>query len=110
MIKTAQRKMPRLIVQTKRHYKTKSEEETKKQCTKGNMKKMTLFVRPTKRQEEALNKARTKTKIAMFLSRKIKTKKLTKVKKQQDWIEFIDRSTKEAGEHMKKMKNVGQAR
>ena len=38
MIKTAQRKMPRVIVQTKRQYKTKKGKETKEKSTKGTEK------------------------------------------------------------------------
>ena len=58
--------------------------------------------------EENRRRIRTKfertTKTAMFLSRKIKMRKLTNAKKEEDRIQFMERSTKEAEDHMKKMK------
>ena len=49
-------------------------------------------------------RTRTNIKTVMCLSKKTKTKQFDTTEKEEDWIEYIKRSTKEAEEHMKKMK------
>ena len=96
--------MLRLIVQTKRRYKTKNEKETKEKSTKGteNKRKVTLFAQQMKKQGKALNKAQTKTKTVMYHSMKMKTKKLTNAKQQKTGLNSSYEGTREAEEHMKK--------
>ena len=61
----------------KKDTKAKSAKEERKQ--KG----MTLFVLPTRKQVKAPNEAHTVTRTEMFLSKKMRTKKLTAVKQKK---------------------------
>ena len=63
---------------------------------------MTLIVQQIKKQGKALDKGQMVTKTVMFLSMMTKTKKIDKCEEEEEWIELIQRSTKEAEEHMKK--------
>ena len=84
VIKCAQRKMLRLIVQTKRRYKTKKKKETKKEPREGEERqKMTLFVLSTKRQDKARTRAQVATWTVMYPSMKTKMKRLTNVKQKK---------------------------
>ena len=85
MIKSAQRKMLRLIVQTKGRYKMKTKKDTTEKSAKeeGKQKEMTLFELPTRKQVKAANKAQNVTRTVMFLSKKMKTKKSTTVKQKK---------------------------
>ena len=75
MIKTAQRKMLRLIVQTKRKYKSKEVTTNKKdEGTEKRMKKKRK-TRPTKKPRRAPSKAQIKIKTAMYLLRRRSKKK-----------------------------------
>ena len=82
MIKTTQRKMIRLIVQTKRRYKSKKMKMDKKEegTEKAEKKRGGRYDRQRKRQTKARNKTQKKTKIVMCPSRKMPTKKLTPLK------------------------------
>ena len=80
MVKTTQRKMLRLIVQTKRRYKSKKMKMDKKEEGTEKAEKMRREIRPTKRQTKARNRTQKKTKIVMCPSRKMPTKKLTPLK------------------------------
>ena len=81
MIKTTQRKMLRLIVQTKRRYKQKTSNYDKKKTRALDKKtKKTKKIRPTKKLKRAQNKTQTKTRTATYLSRKMPMKKLTPLK------------------------------
>ena len=80
MIKTAQRKMIRLIVQTKRKYEPKKAKMDKKQEGTDKVEEKEEGGTTTKRQMRDQNKIQKKTKIVMCPSRKMKTKKLTPLK------------------------------
>ena len=80
MIKTAQRKVLRLIVQTKRRYKVKNKKKKQQkqpQKRQKNMEKKITSVRLIKKRKKVLIKVPAKTKTAMYLSKKTTTKKLT---------------------------------
>ena len=94
MIKTAQRKMIRLIVQTKRRYKSKTAKMDKKKKRAPKKWKKKREVLPIKRQMKVRSNIQKKTKIVMCPSRKMLTKKIGSITSK--------RSTKEADEHMEK--------
>ena len=102
MIKTAQRKMLRLIVQTKRKYKSKKATASKK--GEGTDKLADEENEGTSDKDRRGLKTQTKIKAVTYLSRTRSTKKLMPLKNEEDWIEYIKRSTKEAEEHMEKQK------
>ena len=80
MIKTAQRKMLRLTVQTKRKYKPKKmTAKQKKRAPKRRIKKPKKVLR-TKRRMKARSKTRKKIKIATCLSSKMPMKRSTPLK------------------------------
>ena len=85
MIKSGQRKMLRLIVQTKGRYKMKTKIDTTAKWAKeeGKQKEMVLFVLPTRKQVKVPNRAQNVTRTVMFLSKKMKTKKSTAVKQKK---------------------------
>ena len=70
MIKTAQREMLRLIVQTKRKYKPKKDTTKKKVKRSTNTREKKSSTKPTKKQKRAQNRTRTKTKTVMCPSKK----------------------------------------
>ena len=85
MSKTTQRKMLRLIVQTKRQYKTKKKKETKEEPVEDEKKHKeddSLCV-SDEETGEGSEQSSKKTKTAMFLSRKIKMRKLTNARKKK---------------------------
>ena len=93
MIKTAQRKMLRLIVQTKRRYTPKVTTNKKTRALQKRTKK-TMKVRPTKKQRKAPSKA---------LKEEF-DEEIDATENEENWIDYIKRSTKEAEEHLKKHK------
>ena len=105
MIKTAQRKMIRLIVQTKRKYKSKKEaaknkkeEENEKQAEeecKGATDMET---------EEGSDQNSNKDQDSEVSFQDDAEEEIDSPKNEEDWIEYIKRSTKEAEEYMEKQK------
>ena len=80
MIKTAQRKMLRLIVQTKRKYKSIKVTANKKMRASEKRMKKTKRARLTKKQKRAQNKAHRKIQTVTYLLRKRSMKKLMPLK------------------------------
>ena len=104
MIKTAQRKMLRLIIQTRRKYKTKRKATSKKDekpevtTDKGNE---DISEKDTEDEsQEDSNKDQDSD--VSFQEEADEEKDATE--NEEDWIEFIKRSTKEAEERMAKHK------
>ena len=100
MIKTAQRKMLRLIVQTKRKYKknisSKEQEETDKYADEES-KGMT-----DKETEEGSDQNSKKDQDSDVSCQEDIEEEIDATENEEDCIEYIKRSTKEAEEHMKK--------
>ena len=104
MIKTAQRKMLRLIVQTKRKYKskkkaadktaeaTKVDEEEEKKCATD------------KETEEGSDQNSDKDQDSDVFFQDDIDEAIDTTEKEEELIEYIQRSTKEPEEYMKKMK------
>ena len=104
MIKTAQRKMLRLIVQTKREYKSKKDAANKKgegiDKHAGEENKCAT----DKETEEGSDQNSDKDQDSVVSFQKDIDEEIDTTEKEEDWFEYIKRSTKEAEEHMKKMK------
>ena len=105
MIKTAQRKMLRLIVQTKRRYKSKKvtidkKEEETEVLTKENNKDMT-----DEESEEGPDQNSNKDQDSDVSFQDEVDEEIDATENEEDWIEYIKRSTKEAEEHKEKTKN-----
>ena len=104
MIKTAQRKMLRLIVQTKRKYKPKKDavdrkvEETDKHAEEENK------YAANKETEEGSDQDSNKDQDSNVSFQEEIDEAIDSTEKEEYWIEYIKRSTKEAEEHMKKQK------
>ena len=104
MIKTAQRKMLRLIVQTKRKYKPKKVTANKKD--EGTDKKEEEENEGTtdKETEEGSEQSSNKHQDSDVSFQKKVDEEIVATENEEDWIEYIKRSTKEADEHMEKQK------
>ena len=104
MIKTAQRKMLRLIVQTNRKYKSnenvanKKGEEIDKHAEEENK------YATDKETEEGPDQNSDKDQDSDVSFQEDDEEEIDSTEKEEDWIEYIKRSTKEAEEHMKKLK------
>ena len=102
MIKTAQRKMLRLIVQTKRKYKSKKDaannmgERIEKHADEENK------YATDKETEEGSEQNSNKDQDSDVSFQEEIDEAIDSTEKEEDWIEYIKRSTKEAEEHMKK--------
>ena len=104
MIKTAQRKMLRLIVQTKRRYKSKKvtvhkKEEETEVLTKEENEDMS-----DKETEEGPDQNSNKDQDSDVSFQEEIDEEVDATENEEDWIEYIKRSTKEAEEHMEKQK------
>ena len=104
MIKTAQRKMLRLIVQTKRKYKSKKDVSSKKleeseKYADEESKGMT-----DKETEEGSDQNSSKDQDSDVSFQEDTDEEIEATEDEEDWIEYIKRSTKEAEEHMQKHK------
>ena len=106
MIKTAQRKMIRLIVQTKRKYKTKKEaainkkeEEIEKQAEEEENKGAT-----DKETAEGSDQNSNKDQDSDVSFQDDAEEEIDSTEIEEDWIEYIKRSTQEAEEHLEKQK------
>ena len=106
MIKTTQRKMLRLIVQTKRRYKSKKNENGQKRRGHRKSGKMRREIRPTKRQTKARNRIQKKDQDSDVSFQEDADEEIDATENEEDWIDYIKRSTNEAEEHMEKL-NVG---
>ena len=104
MIKTAQRKMLRLIVQTKRKYKSKKVTASKKD--EGTDKKEEDENEGTtdKEPEEGSEQNSNKDQDSDVSFQEKADEEIDATENEEDWIEYIKRSTKEAEEHMEKQK------
>ena len=103
MIKTAQRKMLRLIVQTKRRKKPKKvkmdkkkEEGTEKEEAKGEGNTT------DKETDEGSEQDSKKDQDSEVSFQEDADEEIDATENEEDWIEYIKRSTKEADEHMEK--------
>ena len=96
MIKTAQRKMLRLIIQTKRKYKTKRKATSEKDKGNENISE--------KDTEDESQEDSNKDQESDVSFQEEADEEIDATENEEDWIEFIKRSTKEAEEHMKKYK------
>ena len=104
MIKTAQRKMLRLIVQTKRKYKPKKVTANKKDegTEKGNEEgKEDLTDKET---EEGSEQNSNKDQDSDVSFQEDADEEIDATENEEDWIEYIKRSTKEAEKHVEKHK------
>ena len=104
MIKTAQRKMLRLIVQTKRKYKSKKDAANKKGKEIDKHAEEENKYATDKETEEGSDQNSDKDQDSDVSFQEDKEEAIDTTEKEEDWIEYIKRSTKEAEEHMKKMK------
>ena len=104
MIKTAQRKMLRLIVQTKRKYKPKKDavnnmgEGIDKHADEENM------YATDKETEEGSDQNSNKDQDSDVSFQEEVDEEIDATENEEDWIENIKRSTKEAEEKMEKQK------
>ena len=104
MIKTAQRKMLRLIVQTKRRYTLKNKREKKETSTRtGNQEENDSHC-VTDETGEGSEQNSGKDQDSDVSFQQDSDEEIDKSEKEEEWIEFIKRSTKEAEEHMKKFR------
>ena len=104
MFKTTQRKMLRLIVQTKRKYKpkkiiaNKKDEGTEKADAKDNE------GTTDKETEEGSEQSSKKDQESDVSFEEEVEEEIDATENEEEWIEYIKRSTKEAEEHMEKQK------
>ena len=103
-IKTAQRKMLRLIVQTKRKYKSKKDVANKEEEEIDKHADEESKYATDKETEEGSDQNSDKDQDSNVSFQEDKDEAIDTTEKEEDWIEYIKRSTKEAEEHMKKMK------
>ena len=101
MIKTAQRKMLRLIVQTKRKYKSKEDAAKKmKEVIEKHADEESKYA-TDKETEEGSDQDSNKDQDSDVSFQEEIDEAIDSTEKEEDWIEYIKRSTKEAEEHMK---------
>ena len=101
MIKTAQRKMLRLIVQTKRKYKTKKKATSKKDEEPGMPKDEDNENTSEKDTEDDSQQDSNKVQDSEVSFQEEADEEIDATENEEDWVEFIKRSTKEAEERMK---------
>ena len=101
MIKTAQRKMLRLIVQTKRKYKTKKKATSKKDEEPGMPKDEDNENTSGKDTDDESQNDSKKDQDSEVSFQEEADEEIDATENEEDWIEFIKRSKKEAEERMK---------
>ena len=105
MIKTAQRKMLRLIIQTKRKYKKKRKSSSnKKEEVPGGKKAQNNENLSDRETEDDLQEDSDKDQDSDVSFQEEADEEIDATDKEEEWIDFIKRSTEEAEEHMKKHK------
>ena len=104
MMKTAQRKMLRLIVQTKRKYKTKKKATSKKDEEPRMPKDEDNENTSEKDTEDDSQQDSNKDQDSDVSSQEEADEEIDATENEEDWVEFIKRSTKEAEEHMETYK------
>ena len=105
VIKTAQRKMLRLIIQTKRRYKTKRKASyNKKDEVRGETKEKDTENMSDKETEDESQEESNKDQDSDVSFQEEADEEIDATENEEDWVEFIKRSTKDAEEHMKKHK------
>ena len=106
MIKIAQRKMLRLIVRTKRHYKTIKKGKAKDNSMESEEKPKENDPLCVIDEEtgEGSKQSSNKNQNSDVSLQEVQDEEIEKCEKEEEWFEFIKRSTKEFEEHMKKMK------
>ena len=105
MIKTAQRKMLRLIIQTKRKYKKKRKASSnKKEEVPGETKDENNENLSDKETEDESQKDSNKDQDSDVSFQEEADEEIDATDKEEEWIAFIKRSTEEAEQHMKKHK------
>ena len=102
MIKTAQRKMLRLIVQTKRRYKPKKTKTTKKEEGTEKVDEKDEEGTTDKETDEGSEEDSKKDQDSDASFQKDADEEIDATENEEDWIDYIKRSTKEADEHMEK--------
>ena len=102
MIRTAQRKMLRLIVQTKRKYKPKKAKTIKKEEGTEKMDEKDEGGTTDKETDEGSEQDSKKDQDSDVSFQEDADEEIDATENEEDWIEYIKRSTKEADEHMKK--------
>ena len=102
MIKTAQRKMLRLIVQTKRRYKPKKAKATKKEEGTQKVDEKDEGSKTDKETDEGSEQDSKKDQDSDVSFQEDADEEIDATENEEDWIEYIKRSTKEADEHMEK--------
>ena len=100
MIKTAQQKMLRLIKQTKRKYKTKRKASNKKDEEPEVTKDKDNDNMSEKDTEDESQEDSNKDQDSDVSFQEQADEEIDATENEEDWIEFIKRSTKEAEEHM----------
>ena len=105
MIKTAQRKMLRLIIQTKRKYKKKRKPSSnKKEEVPGGKKEENNEKLSDKETEDESQEESNKDQDSDVSFQEEADEEIDATENEEDWVEFIKRSTKDAEEHMKQHK------
>ena len=104
MIKTAQRKMLRLIVQTKRRYKPTKVKATKKDEGTEKVEEKEEGGTTDKETDECSEQDSKKDRDSDVSFQEDADEEIDASENEEDWIEYIKRSTKEAEEHMEKNK------
>ena len=102
MIKTAQRKMLRLIVQTKRRYKPKKVRMDKKDESTEKVKEEDEGGTTDKETDEGSELDSKKDQDSDVSFQEDEDEEIDATENEEDWIDYIKRSTKEADEHMEK--------
>ena len=106
MIKTAQRKMLRLIVQTKRKYKSKKDAANKEEEEIDKHAVEESKYATDKKTEEGSDQNSKKDQDSEVSFQQEFDEAIDSTEKDEDWIEYIERSIKEAEEHMKKTEDT----
>ena len=104
MIRTAQRKMLRLIEQTKRKYKSKNKKEAADKTEEETIKNEKEEKKRDKETEEGSDHNSDKDQDSDVTFQDDIDEEIDTTEKEEEWIEYIKRSTKEAEEYMKNMK------
>ena len=104
MIKIAQRKMLRLIIQTKRKYKKKRRSSSNKKEEVPDGKEENNENISDKVTEDDLQEDSNKDQDSDVSFQEEADEEIDATDKEEEWIDFIKRSTEEAEEHMKKHK------
>ena len=102
MIKTEPRKMLRLIVQTQRKYKSKKVTANKKDEGTDKMEEEDKEGTTDKETEEGSEQNSNKDQDSDVSFQEEADEEIDATENEEDWIEYIKRSTKEAEEHMEK--------